>query len=71
MWCAKPPPVSMPVSHRQRSSRRQSAWAAAALPPLHADPFDRELVAQARVEHLTLATRDDRMRGYQVQVLWA
>ena len=34
------------------------AEAAAALPPVHTDPFDRMLVAQARVEGLLLLTRD-------------
>ncbi len=47
------------------------AEAAAALPPLHADPVDRMLVAQARLEHLTLVTHDNRIRPYAVDVLWA
>ena len=47
------------------------AEAAAALPPLHSDPFDRMLVAQARIEHLTLVTHDDQLRWYSVDVLWA
>lgn len=34
------------------------------LPPLHRDPFDRMLVAQARVESLTLVTRDPSIRSY-------
>ncbi len=34
------------------------ALAAATLPPLHADPFDRMLVAQAQVEAITLMTSD-------------
>jgi PIN domain nuclease of toxin-antitoxin system len=36
----------------------------ATLPGLHRDPFDRILVAQARVESLTLVTRDPSMRSY-------
>jgi PIN domain nuclease of toxin-antitoxin system len=35
-----------------------------ALPPLHRDPFDRMLIAQARVEHLVLLTRDKAIIGY-------
>ena len=35
-----------------------------ALPPLHRDPFDRMLIAQARVEHLVLLTRDEAIIGY-------
>jgi PIN domain nuclease of toxin-antitoxin system len=34
------------------------------LPSLHRDPFDRLLVAQAKVESLTLVTRDPSMREY-------
>ncbi len=35
----------------------------AALPEVHRDPFDRLLIAQARVEGLTLATADRRVRA--------
>ncbi|PWR23406.1 type II toxin-antitoxin system VapC family toxin [Zavarzinia compransoris] len=34
------------------------------LAPLHKDPFDRLLLAQARVEGLLLLTADDRICGY-------
>ena len=34
------------------------------LPPLHGDPFDRILVAQARVEGLTLLTADKAVAKY-------
>lgn len=34
------------------------------LPPLHKDPFDRILVAQALVEGITLLTADRRLREY-------
>lgn len=40
------------------------------LPPLHRDPFDRLLVAQARHERLTLVTRDAAIRSYPVDTLW-
>ncbi len=39
------------------------------LPPIHGDPFDRMLVAQARCENLTLVTRDPRCQRYDVGVL--
>jgi PIN domain nuclease of toxin-antitoxin system len=42
---------------------------AVSLPPLHHDPFDRMLVAQARCESLTLVTHDDRILLYEVPVL--
>jgi PIN domain nuclease of toxin-antitoxin system len=39
---------------------------ASALPLLHRDPFDRLLIAQARLEGLTLISRDEVMRRYAV-----
>ena len=39
-------------------------WAAGELPPLHKDPFDRILVAQARVEGLILLTADKAVAKY-------
>lgn len=47
----------------------QHAEVAGALPPHHADPFDRMLVAQAQSEALTLVTRDARMRSYGVTMI--
>jgi len=44
---------------------------AGALPPIHRDPFDRMLVAQARIESLTIVTRDQRLGMYGVDVLGA
>ena len=34
------------------------------LPPIHRDPFDRLLVAQAWIEPMILLTNDDALRGY-------
>jgi PIN domain nuclease of toxin-antitoxin system len=45
------------------------AMAAGRLPPVHRDPFDRMLVAQARCEELTLVTRDANCQRYEVAVL--
>jgi PIN domain nuclease of toxin-antitoxin system len=45
------------------------ALAVAALPAVHADPFDRIMIAQAQVEGLTLVTRDPFTRGYAVKTL--
>ena len=42
----------------------------AALPPLHGDPFDRLLVVQAQLEHLTLLTGDLAIARYGVPVIW-
>jgi PIN domain nuclease of toxin-antitoxin system len=41
-----------------------------ALPPHHADPFDRLLVAQAIVEGATLVTHDRALEPYGLATLW-
>jgi len=43
--------------------------AAGRLPPHHRDPFDRILIAQARLEGLTLVTRDAHIQKYDIDVL--
>jgi PIN domain nuclease of toxin-antitoxin system len=45
------------------------ATAAPRLPPLHADPFDRMLIAQAHAEQLTVVTADRRFDQYDIDVL--
>lgn len=45
------------------------AVAVGRLPLLHRDPFDRMLIAQARVEGLTLVTRDSQIHRYEVDLL--
>jgi PIN domain nuclease of toxin-antitoxin system len=40
------------------------------LPPHHADPFDRLLIAQARVEDAHLVTVDTDIKKYTVKILW-
>lgn len=42
----------------------EHAAAVTHLPPIHADPFDRMLVAQAKIEPLTLLTNDAMLAGY-------
>lgn len=42
----------------------------ASLPMEHRDPFDRLLIAQARVENLVLVTGDVVMTKYEVRTLW-
>ena len=42
-----------------------------ALPPLHRDPFDRLLVAQALAEGLRIVTRDDALIAYAVPTIRA
>jgi PIN domain nuclease of toxin-antitoxin system len=46
-------------------------WRLDQLPPLHKDPFDRLLIAQALVENVVLATKDPLIRPYpDVEILW-
>jgi PIN domain nuclease of toxin-antitoxin system len=47
----------------------EHALAVEMLPPHHRDPFDRMLVAQARLEKLTLVTHDPRLRSYDVPLI--
>jgi PIN domain nuclease of toxin-antitoxin system len=47
----------------------EHASEAGRLAPLHPDPFERMLVAQARREGLTLATADEEMARYGIPVL--
>jgi len=48
----------------------EHADAVGLLPPHHRDPFDRLLAVQARIEELTLVTRDPAFRPYGVKLLW-
>lgn len=54
----------LPVTHAH-------ALAVAELPPHHADPFDRMLIAQAQSEHCPLMSADRRLQPYAIKFLWA
>ena len=47
------------------------AAVAGELPPHHHDPFDRMLLAQARLERLTLISHDRRLEPYGSAIIWA
>jgi PIN domain nuclease of toxin-antitoxin system len=47
------------------------AQAVRELPPLHKDPFDRQLIAQGLTEGMTVVTRDTMFAKYGVTVVWA
>jgi PIN domain nuclease of toxin-antitoxin system len=49
----------------------QHALAVFTLPAHHRDPFDRLLIAQAKVEEMTLISADRIFDRYPVQLLWA
>ena len=36
----------------------------------HRDPFDRLLVAQASIEHMSLVTGDSKLTSYSVPIIW-
>ena len=40
------------------------------LPLHHGDPFDRLLIAQSMVENMALVTADEKIRRYDVEVVW-
>ncbi len=46
------------------------ALRAGALPDIHADPFDRMLVAQAQIEGIPLLTADPAISRYDVETIW-
>ena len=48
----------------------EHAEAVANLPMIHRDPFDRMLIAQARIEELTLVTADPVFKEYDVDLLF-
>lgn len=54
-------PLPVQVSHALRVYE---------LPPHHADPFDRLLVAQCQLESLPLITKDEEIRRYEVETIW-
>jgi PIN domain nuclease of toxin-antitoxin system len=41
------------------------------LPPLHKDPFDRMLIAQAQFENIPILTSDNLIARYPVEVVWS
>ncbi len=53
--------LSLDVVHAVQAGR---------LAPLHKDPWDRIIVAQAMLENLTIVSRDPALAAYGVPVLW-
>jgi PIN domain nuclease of toxin-antitoxin system len=54
-------PLPISISHALR---------VAVLPRVHADPFDRLLVAQSQVERLPIITSDPHIVRYGVETIW-
>ncbi len=53
---------TLPIEHRH-------ALHVASLPAHHGDPFDRLLIAQARLENIPVATIDPKFQAYEVRLL--
>lgn len=61
-WLAETRTVPLPIEHSH-------ALHVAKLPPHHRDPFDRMLIAQARIEGLPILTADQQFSAYDVELL--
>ena len=55
--------VSLPLTE-------DDAILAEKLPPIHKDPFDRMIIAQALVQGMVIATPDPAFATYPVRLLW-
>lgn len=71
-----PEPPDRYLPPRLRSTRvellaisHQHTLAVANLPPVHRDPFDRLLVAQAQALKVPLITADETLSGYDLELL--
>ena len=70
-------PLSVMVAREQRMNnlkilpvRLKHVLGMQYLPPIHKDPFDRLLIAQAQVEGAVLLSADAVLSQYPVQVAW-
>jgi PIN domain nuclease of toxin-antitoxin system len=71
----EPPRRLIPKILREQSIRplditHTHALAVSELPAHHRDPFDRLLVAQAKVDRLALVTGDAWIEAYPVRIIW-
>lgn len=53
-------PLDITIAHAQL---------AGALPAVHDDPFDRMLIAQTKIERLTLLTHDKKLKKYDAKII--
>jgi len=72
----EPPAVLIPRWMQERGIQaleiaHAHGFAAAGLPKVHQDPFDRMLIAQALLEGMTLLTADRIFEKYDVAMLWS
>ena len=57
------------AGYRLLDIKPEHAAAAGALPPLHSDPFDRMLIAQAQIEPMQLITHDRIVSRYDGHIV--
>jgi PIN domain nuclease of toxin-antitoxin system len=55
---------------RDRPLDLESLHLTSDLPPIHKDPFDRMLAAQAATHDLTLVSPDEFFQKYRMKILW-
>lgn len=71
----EPPDVLIPIERDLRGIAsldfdEESALQSLKLPPLHRDPFDRMIIAQAIAHGLAIVTPDPAVAQYPVRVIW-
>ena len=66
-----PTNIAIKIGFVELPVKFEHAEQAALLPLIHADPFDRMLIAQAKVENLTLVTVDPEILRYDVAAIYA
>lgn len=71
----EPPDRLIPTERRLRGVSalpldEESTFQGLRLPPLHRDPFDRMLIAQAIAHGLAIVTPDPAIAQYPVRVIW-
>ncbi len=54
-------PLSITISHSLYTER---------LPQFHKDPFDRIIIAQSKIEKLSLISKDKNIKKYKVPIVW-
>ncbi len=70
-----PPEVLIPMELEKNRIEtipilNEHAFLAGRLPPHHKDPFDRMIVAQARIESMGLITSDSALASYDIEIFW-
>ena len=70
-------PLTEIIRHQQEQNQLQilpitlpAVFALSDLPMHHRDPFDRLLVAQAKVDQLQLVSNDGQFQHYSVSIFW-